>query len=130
MTPLPEFSTAPCYADPADYRCPINATVESVEISGPAEGSRDPADGTAITLKLLGARQAGWIVLHYSGVRGHNLASYHCDQGIGHWRRDEFSSAEPNLICHRITWWSEASGTTQWVIEAEAVSYEWEPKRA
>ena len=130
MPPLPEFSTAPWYADPTDHRCPNDATVESVEISGPAEGSRNPATDPAITLKLLGAHQDGWIVLHYSGVRGHNLASYHCDQGIGQWRRDEFSVLEPNLIRHRITWWSEASGTTQWVIEAGEVSYDWQPKRA
>jgi hypothetical protein len=126
----PEFSKEAWYSDPGDHRCPHDAWLESVEVREPAKGDRSQHRRTAITLKLLGAYQDGWIILTYSGVRSHTLTLYQCDQGVGDWLRDEFSPSSAGLICHRITWCSGAAGTSQWLIEAEDVKYEWQPKRS
>jgi hypothetical protein len=123
----PAFSTEAWYSDPADHRCPHDAGLEFVEVR---ELARDEVRQTAITLKLLGADQDGWITLSYFGVRRHSLTSYFCDQGAGEWLRDEFSESKAGLTEHRITLCSGASGTSQWTIEAKEVRYGWTPKPA
>src|SRR5215207_10005365 len=119
----PVFSTAPWYSDPGDHRCPHDAWLESVEIREPSTSARGAARNTAITVKLLGAYQDGWITLSYFGVRSHALTSYQCDQGVGDWLRDEFTPSDAGLTTHRITWCAGAGRTTQWLIEAEKIEY-------
>ena len=126
----PEFSTAPWYSNLDDHRCPRDASLESVEVRKSDRGVRSAERPGVITITLLSANHDGRIVFAYSGVRSHSLPSYLCDQGVGDWLRDEFTKSEAGFTSHRITWCSGASGTSQWVIEAEEVTYEWIPNTA
>lgn len=125
-----QFASEPWYSDPGDHRCPHDSWLESLEVREPAKGLRSGQRCTSIRLKVLGAYQDGWITFSYSGVRSHSLTSYLCDQGLGDWLRDEFSRSDDGLISHRITWQSPTGATSQWLIEAADVAYEWQPKRA
>lgn len=127
---LPAFAAEAWYSDPGDRRCPHDAGLESLEVREPASGRRREKRGTAIKLTVLGAKRDGWITFTYSGVRRHSLTSYPCDQGLGDWLRDEFSTSEAGLILHRITWQSPINGASQWLIEAADVSYAWQAKPA
>lgn len=127
---LPAFAAEAWYSDPGDRRCPRDAGLESLEVREPGTGQRNQQGGTAIQLTVLGAAHDGWIRFTYSGVRSHSLTSYPCDQGLGDWRRDEFSISEAGLILHRITWQSPINGASQWLIEAADVRHEWRPTRA
>lgn len=127
---LPVFAAEAWYSDPSDHRCPHDAWLESLEVREPATGHRNEQRGMAIKLTVLGAYHDGWITFTYSGVRSHSLTSYQCDQGLGDWLRDEFSTSAAGLILHRITWQSPINGASQWLIEAADVSYEWRPKPA
>lgn len=128
MSPLlPEFSSEPWYSDPREHRCPHDAWLEALEISEPAAGARKEKRETIITLKLLGAYHDGWITFLYLGVKSHSITCYQCDQGAGDWLRDEFSVSDSGLIAHRITWSTPAGTTSQWMIEAREVSYNWTP---
>jgi hypothetical protein len=118
MKRLPEFSRAAWYLDRTDARCPLDATLEAVEIQPPARGKSGRAN---ITLRLLAANRATQLVFRYTGVVHRALTCYTCDQGMGAWLRDEFTTST-KAITHRITWRSAAGATTQWLIEAERVT--------
>lgn len=124
----PVFSTEPWYHDPTDHRCPHDAWLDSVELREPAKGARGEQRQTAIVIRLLAAYHDGWITLRYAGVRRYSLASDECEKGMGDWLRDEFEAGEAGRILHRITWCFGPSRTSQWFVEAEAVTYEWTPK--
>lgn len=119
MKRLPAFARAPWYLDPRESCCPLDATLEAVAIEPPAARSRR---STALTLRLLAADSATEIVFRYAGVVHHALTCYTCDQGMGVWLRDEFTASTQTLT-HRITWRSSAGGTTQWLIEAQRVTF-------
>jgi hypothetical protein len=119
---IPDFAISPWYLDPRDHRCPLDAILDVLDISK----SMPPT--AAITIKLFNRIQDGFIIFKYAGVAGHRLPCYECDQGFGHWLRDEFCITDKGLIEHRITWTLAASGSSQWMIEAEQISFEWVPR--
>ena len=110
----PAFANAPWYLDADDDRCLQDARLERVD---------EDIAAHRVALTLI-TRGGGKVTLEYRGVRRHTIPCYACDQGAGEWRRDEFEASAAGRTLHRITWRSEAAGTTaQWRIEAEAIVF-------
>lgn len=121
----PAFSTEPWYSDPRDYRCPQDATLDSVEIGEQASTDLNDSLRPAMVVKLLSTHSQGTILFSYFGVRRHSLTCYQCDQGAGTWLRDEFSRSDDDLTQHRIFWHTTTGENSQWIIEADQIALHW-----
>jgi len=126
---LPEFASADWYVDPRDHRCPHDAWLDAIEISGPSQGKRNEQRQTAIVVRLLGAYHDGNIIFRYTGVRRYSLVGGACAHGLGDWLDDELTINAEGRFEHRVRWsGSHHEAGAEWSICAEKVSYEWIPK--
>jgi hypothetical protein len=99
--------------------------LEALEINEPAQGERMERRTTTILIRLLGAYHDGHIVFRYSGVKKYMVGSSSCESGHHDWMDDQISVSAKGLLTHHIRWLAEESS---WMIEAAAISYEWNPK--
>lgn len=126
---LPDFAQADWYSDPTDHRCPHDAWLESVDVSGVAEGERREKRKTAITIRLLGSYHDGHIAFRYSDVSSFAVGSPSSDRGLGDWLEDHYSFTSVGSLRHKITWCFGPDSKSFWFIEARSISYEWIPRQ-
>jgi hypothetical protein len=80
-----------------------------------------------ITIRLLDARDQGFIEFEYPEVYAYNLSFTGGSSGHLDWRYDEFRITESGHVLHEIEWWGPIE-TGRWLIEASDVVYSWSPK--
>jgi hypothetical protein len=107
-----------------DHKCPHDAWLEEFSIIEPSEGERSESRKTELRVKLLGACHDGYIELRYRNVATFKIDAFNVKTGHGDWRYDEFRLSNTGLLIHEIEWSSNVD-TSNWLIEAEDIEYEW-----
>ena len=121
------FAVADWHLNPSDHRCPHDAWVDSLTIVEPSTGDRSERRGLEIHVRLLGAYQAGYLNLAYSGVRSYALDSSATDTrlssviGHGDWLIDEVRLSKSGHVLHEV----EFSGGGHWLIECDDIGCDW-----